>query len=58
MSYIQAFTRAENEIALNRIEAAITAGLDSQPISFCARLLALVDDLDEDTVIVIRKVLF
>jgi len=58
MSYIQAFTVDESDTALGSNEAVITAELDSEPISFCARLLSLVDDLDEDTVIIIRKVVY
>jgi hypothetical protein len=56
MSYIQAFTQSEQSMILE--EADISAELDSEPISFCARLLSLVDDLDEDTVIIIRKVIY
>lgn len=58
MSYIQAFTVPEADAPLQDVEASITAELDSEPIAFCARLLSLVDDLDEDTVIVIRKVVY
>lgn len=57
MSYIQAFTQPENAVRVWE-DATITAELDSEPIGFCARLLSLVDDLDEDTVIVIRKVVY
>lgn len=58
MSYVSAYTQPEREIDLRGLEADITAELDSEPISFCARLLSLVDDLDEDTVIIIRKVIY
>ncbi|HKZ21175.1 MAG TPA: hypothetical protein VJQ57_13825 [Acidimicrobiia bacterium] len=57
MSYIQAFTKSEGEVTLPE-DADITAELDSEPIAFCARLLTLVDDLDEDDVIIIRKVVY
>lgn len=58
MSYIQAFTQSEESIRIQVDAQIITAELDSEPIAFCARLLSLVDDLDEDTVIIIRKVCF
>jgi hypothetical protein len=58
MSYIQAFTQSEESTLLPEDGADISAELDSEPISFCARLLSLVDDLDEDTVIIIRKVIY
>ena len=60
MSYIQAITMPEVDVPIGDSDAprTITAELDSEPISFCARLLSLVDDLDEDTVIIIRKVVF
>jgi hypothetical protein len=58
VSYIQAFTIEESDTFLEGNEASISAELDSEPIAFCARLLSLVDDLDEDTVIIIRKVIY
>lgn len=58
MSYIQVFTKPENEVELPEGGHDIVAELDSEPIAFCARLLHLVDDLGEDTVIIIRKVIF
>lgn len=58
MSYIQAFTQPEGDTEILVDDATITAELDSEPIAFCARLLNLVDDLDEDTVIIIRKVIY
>lgn len=58
MSYIQAFTQPEESVRIQDDAAIITAELDSEPISFCARLLSLVDNLDEDTVIIIRKVIY
>ena len=58
MSYIQAFTQPEDSVQIHDDAQIIVAELDSEPISFCARLLSLVDNLDEDTVIIIRKVVF
>lgn len=58
MSYIQAFTQPEGSVELQEGGHTLVAELDSEPIAFCARLLSLVDDLDEDIVIIIRKVVF
>lgn len=58
MSYIQAFIQSEGDTEILVDDATITAELDSEPISFCARLLSLVDELDEDDVIIIRKVVY
>lgn len=58
MSYIQAYTQPEESVHIQDDAQIIVAELDSEPIRFCSRLLALVDDLDENDVIIIRKVVF
>lgn len=58
MSYISAYVQGESETAVTAESAAVTADLDSEALGFAARLISLVDDLDPDDVIIIRKVVW
>lgn len=58
MSYIQVFIQGESETAILADDPAVTRELDSEALSFAARLIDLVDDLDENDVLIIRKVIY
>lgn len=58
MSYIQAYVQDGSTTDFTPMDPAVTGDLDSEALSFAARLISLVDDLDPDDVIVIRKVVW
>lgn len=59
MSYIQLFIDDEVQIPIgDTTPTVMSAELDSEPFEFAAALMTAVAELEEDKVLIIRKVIF